>query len=129
MKKYTLILFLISILLISTSCNKNQEAFSDEKIKPVKTLIVKEEESPIILKYVGMVGIDEMKKMAFKSTGKIEDVYVDKCQRIRKGEVIAKLNTEDIEFMVEASKAQYEKKVYMDYEDIKLSITTEMQYF
>ncbi len=79
---------------------------------------VAEQESPVILNYTGVVGSSELKHLAFKSTGKIADINIQKGQLVRKGEVLVKLEDQDLQYALAAAKAQmgaaqsaYEKAV------------------
>ena len=108
---------LIIVLSLLTSCaSENKEVMINEKVKPVKVIDIQAESRPSTLEYIGVVESDEMKEMSFKSSGKIEQIFVSKDQEIKKGDPLVKLDAEDLEYALDASKAgmesakaQYEK--------------------
>jgi len=105
MKNRRYILFIVVILIFLVSCSE-QEVVSQETSKPVKILAVKEEKRQEVLDYTGMVQSDELKKISFKSPGRIEKIYVEKGEKIEKDQVLAQLDTHDLEYALEASKAR-----------------------
>lgn len=117
MKSKVFVLFIL-LLLLFTSCSNNEEVTAQQKIKPVKIVKIQEENRPVALNYIGVVAADEIRKIAFKSSGKIEKVFVEKGQKIKKGDILAKLDNQDFKYALEASKAsleaaksQYEKSI------------------
>lgn len=107
MKRY-LVLALAIIALISTTACSNQEKPAQERIKPVKTVEVKEQASPSILGYSGIVSSSELKKLAFKSTGRIGEIHVEEGQSIKKGDVLIALDGQDLQYALAAAKGQAE---------------------
>lgn len=117
MKSKIFALFII-LLFIFTSCGKNEDEVTHTKTRPVKIIKLQEENRPISLNYIGLIAAAEIKKISFKSSGKIEKFFVSKGEKIKKGDILTKLDTEDLEYALEASKAnteaarsQYEKAI------------------
>lgn len=117
MKSKAFALFMLFLLLF-TSCSNHEEVTFQSRIKPVKIIKIQEENRPVALNYIGVVVADEMMKIAFESSGKIEKVFVDKGEKIKKGDILAKLDTQDLKYALEASKtslevakSQYEKSI------------------
>lgn len=108
---------LLSLALAATACKTGETNMPQaQKDIPVKVVEVKEETREVFLEYIGTVHADEVKKLSFKSSGRISDVYVKKGQSVRKGDLLAALDTGDLELALKASeaqasaaKAQYEK--------------------
>ncbi|WP_432406644.1 efflux RND transporter periplasmic adaptor subunit [Wukongibacter sp. M2B1] len=96
----------ILIICISFSACNTVEEISSEVMKPVSILKVKEEKKPITLKYTGIVNSDEMKKVGFKTSGKIFAIPVEKGQRVEKDDILAKLDSKDMEYSARAAKAK-----------------------
>ena len=116
-KRIPLILFIF--ILFVTGCGSDSAVTnSDSDKKPVRVIEINEESIPSELLYVGVVTPKEIKKLSFKSSGEIKSIDVSEGQKIKKGQKLATLDTKDIMFSVEASKAakdaamaQYEKAV------------------
>ena len=75
---------------------------------PVKIIKLEDQQRPLILDYIGIVNANNLKKKSFKSSGKLEKIFVQKGQKISIGEPLVALDTEDLEFAVRAAKAQLE---------------------
>ncbi|WDV45590.1 efflux RND transporter periplasmic adaptor subunit [Clostridiaceae bacterium M8S5] len=107
MKRLSQLLIYIPILFILTSCsNETDNNGVIQNAKPVKTVTVKTETKPMKLSYIGTVNYNELKKLGFKSSGKISNIYVKKGQQIKKGDTLAKLDTKDLTFAYNASKSK-----------------------
>ena len=117
MKRYFVLVLAVIIVIFASACS-NQEKSVQDRIKPVKTIEVKEQESPVIFSYSGIVDSAELKKLAFKSAGRIGRIRVKKGQGIKKGEVLVELESQDLQYAMAAAKGQmgaaqavYEKAV------------------
>jgi multidrug efflux pump subunit AcrA (membrane-fusion protein) len=90
----------------------------EDKRKPVRVLTVQEEKRSIDLEYTGIVGVEELKKLAFKSGGKIKKLFVKPGDKIEVGQALIQLDTTDLEYAIsgargqmDAAKAQYDKAI------------------
>lgn len=108
-----IILFSLALSGCSVSCAQNNK---EGDKKPVKVIEVKEEEAVSQLTYMGIVTPKDIKKLGFKSPGEIKSINVTEGQRIKKGQVLATIDTKDLAYSVDAAKAakdaaiaQYEK--------------------
>jgi len=117
MKRYFVIALAIIIMVSAAACTGEKKA-AETRIKPVKTEEIKEQEAPALLHYSGLVVSDELKKLSFKSPGKIKAVNVAEGQRIKKGDILVELEQQDLKFALSAAGAQmgaaaaaYEKAV------------------
>lgn len=107
MKRQISFLFITTLILISVGCSPSEETSQTQnKVKPVKVLDVTETTSPITLDYIGNVQSQDVKKYSFKSPGQIKEILVKKGQFIKKGEALARLDTKDLQYAVDASQAQ-----------------------
>ncbi len=104
MSRRSIFLFII-LALLSVSCSKQETAYRDST-RPVRVMEAREQTRDVILDYTGIIVADEMKKIAFKSSGKIERILVEKGDAVGKGQVLARMDTTDLEYALEAAKAQ-----------------------
>lgn len=109
MKKIGIII--IALLIVSgivwIAGIKSTESISEKtKAKPVKTIVLKESDSPRFLDYTGIMNADEIKKLGFKTGGRIASVNVKKGQRITPGTVLMRLDPVDLQLSVKGSEAQ-----------------------
>lgn len=106
-KKILSLCFLFTSVIILTGCgSKGDLEKTSTKSYPVKVLEVKNENYPISLEYEGITGGSEVRKLSFKSSGKISKIYVSKGQQIKKGASLVDLDKSDLNFDMEAAKAQ-----------------------
>jgi len=107
MRRHVISLLLILTLLNTAGCSsRNIKEQDGPKAKPVKAVEIKEEKAPEVLEYFGTISSGEIKKMSFKFSGKIASIPVEKGDAIKKGSVLAKLDTKDLEYSIKAAKAQ-----------------------
>lgn len=107
MRKRGLIFLTVIMLAFMTACTDRQAEDAKEG-KPVNIMALKEETNSTVLEYTGVVNSRELRKMAFKSPGRIRKIHVEKGQRVKRGDTLAELDTTDLEYALEASKAQME---------------------
>jgi HlyD family secretion protein len=102
--KSSLIIF--SVIILFTGCSNTTDYQDNEKtVKPVKVIEVKTEEKDIMLSYTGHIRAKEMKKLSFKTGGKISEVYISEGDNIKKGQNLISIDKSDIEYSVKAAKA------------------------
>ncbi|MFP4457678.1 MAG: efflux RND transporter periplasmic adaptor subunit [Clostridia bacterium] len=108
--------FIFAILIIVLSACSAQEATVVDKKTPVKVQIVKLEERDTTQKYVGTVNSSDLIKYSFKTGGVLSDLQVSVGDEVKKGDLLASLNTSDLSTAVtvaksqmESAKAQYDK--------------------
>ncbi|MDR0843602.1 MAG: biotin/lipoyl-binding protein, partial [Tannerella sp.] len=116
MKKYNS--FIISLLttIIMTACTNKTDTGKQEKIIPVKVITVVETGgAPSLLRtYVGTMEESVAVSLAFSSMGTVEQVFVSEGQRVRKGQLLATLNTATAEnsYQMMLSKQQQAQDAY-----------------
>lgn len=93
--------FIIGI--VSCSSPKDEKAYT--KIIPVKIQEIKYSDDVYQQEYVGIVEGENAVDISFQVNGNIEQVYAQEGQSVRKGELLAKLNTNSMGSMYNAAKA------------------------
>ncbi|MDD2573943.1 MAG: efflux RND transporter periplasmic adaptor subunit [Firmicutes bacterium] len=68
----------------------------EESVKPVKIIEVFSEIAPVVLDYIGTVSPGEVRQLGFKSPGKIAGVYVVEGESVKKGDMLAALDTKEL---------------------------------
>lgn len=119
MKRSVVAFMMIFILTWTIGCSmRPNEQVTEDKKKPVRVLTVQEEKRSIVIEYTGIVGTDELKKLAFKSGAKIEKIFVKPGEQIEAGQPLIQLDAADLEYSVSgargqmnAAKAQYDKAI------------------
>ena len=98
---------LFCLLFATAACEKEVEIV--EVVRAVKTITVKEQAAEQVFKFSGLVAAVESSGLSFEVGGNVEAVHVDIGDRVKKGEVLAKLDPEPFELEVEAINAELVK--------------------
>lgn len=102
--KRTCFPFLVMALMLASCAGKQQE--SGEVIRPVKLTTVQAYGS-FSKDFTGIVVAEQFSKLTFKVSGALVKMGVEEGQALKKGELIAAIDTRDYDLTVEANKAAY----------------------
>lgn len=94
--------FFVTVLI---SCSSKKEESIEVRIVPVTVKEIKYSADVYQQEYVGTVEGENAVDVSFQVNGNIEQVYAQEGQSVRKGELLAKLNTDSSESMYNAAKA------------------------
>jgi RND family efflux transporter MFP subunit len=103
---------LSAIIIIALIFNACKEQVKEEKIAEkvkVRTTKVIEKEMSIPVHCSGKLASKEESKMSFKTGGIISGIFVDEGQRVKKGQVLAKLNLSEIQAQVNQARLGLDK--------------------
>jgi multidrug efflux pump subunit AcrA (membrane-fusion protein) len=84
------ILVLVFIWVAITACKKKVEIV--EQVRALKTITVSEPASGQVRKFSGIVSATDSSNLSFEVSGKVETVYVDVGNPVRKGQLLAVLD-------------------------------------
>lgn len=105
MKRFFATLLIMSMTLGLMACSKAEEVVVEEKVRAVEVTEMQETDRPLTLSYIGTVDSKDIVKYSFKTAGKLSRVFVEKGDRIKKGDKLAQLNMQDLKFQLSAAKA------------------------
>ncbi len=95
-KKMALVLSVL--LALCTGCGAKKTEEPEQAAKIVKTQAVSEKSVSTGYSYIGIVKAKETKNYAFLTGGKIAEICVEKGQKFKAGDVLAKLDTTTMEY-------------------------------
>ena len=103
---------LIAISLILTlgfiqACSKKQEVVQTEEIRPVKTIVVKAPDAGGIRNFPGRIDANRKAELAFRVSGKVQELMVKEGDLVAEGDLIAKLDPTDFQITVNDKKASF----------------------
>jgi RND family efflux transporter MFP subunit len=81
----------------------------EKTAKPVGIEVVNKEKKVSYIRSIGTVSSKDIKKYGFKVPGKIASIPVKKGDKIKKGMLLAKLETKQLEFALNAAENTYKK--------------------
>ncbi|WP_432661916.1 efflux RND transporter periplasmic adaptor subunit [Wukongibacter baidiensis] len=105
MKRFLVVLLIMSMIFTLAACSRAEETVVEEKAKAVKVRDIKEGENPVTLSYIGTINSKDMIKYSFKSGEKLGSVFVEKGDKVKKGDKLAQLNMQDLNFQLSAAKS------------------------
>lgn len=105
-KTIFLILILLIMILAVTRCDGvKEDADINEQAKAVKVTAIAERQNPVSLEYIGTIDSEELIKYSFKTAGQIKKIYVSEGEQVKAGEILAELDTTDLQYQQSASAA------------------------
>jgi membrane fusion protein, multidrug efflux system len=116
--KKMLIPIILIICLAILSCSSKKEEEPREEIIPVKIAKVVKSEISIPIHTSGRLKSQKEVKLSFKTGGIVSKIFVNDGDQIKSGQVLAKLNLEEIESQVNQAKINYEKTL-RDYKRVE----------
>jgi RND family efflux transporter MFP subunit len=112
--------FFILLLLISFSYGQEKKGIG----MPAAPVIVSEVRTGLVssvVEFVGTVYYPEVSDVAAESSGRIEAVSFEEGQRVKKGDLLVKINTELLEKTIQGSQAAHEE-VLVNLEKAKIDL-------
>lgn len=102
------LLFGLATLVLAplTGCSKKEEEVQKEVIRPAKILTIEQGGSTQTSKYPGKVQALDRVEVSFEVSGKLISLPVKEGQRVKKGELIARLDASDFQSRLEAAQAR-----------------------
>lgn len=104
MKRLAIIIMMISISVTLSGCSLAKETSMEESIRAVEIQEIQESENPVTLRYIGTVDSKKLIKYSFKSEGRLSQVYVSNGDKVKKGDILAALDTKDLKLQVDAAR-------------------------
>ncbi|MBK1877597.1 efflux RND transporter periplasmic adaptor subunit [Pelagicoccus mobilis] len=95
--------------LFLVGCGSNEVAVAEEEyVRPVKLIELKAAESRLVRRYPATIKAATSRKLSFSVGGLVVDLPVSEAQRVKEGEVIARLEGRTFQNQVDSARAQYE---------------------
>ena len=104
---YLLSLSLMILFLSSTGCSKKEEVVKVDEVRPVKTIVVTAPDSGRIRNFPGRVDANRKAELAFRVSGRVQELLVKEGDSVTKGDTIAKLDPTDFQIAVNDKKALF----------------------
>ena len=91
------------------SCQPQQKQEMQEEVIPVKTIIAEKQTIVMPIHASGKLNSKTESKLSFKTGGIIERIYVDDGYTVGKGDLLARLNLEEIKSQVKQAELALQK--------------------
>lgn len=106
---YSFSVLMISLFTIAltSGCSKKPEVVQAEEIRPVKTVLVKAPDTGGIRNFPGRIDANRKAELAFRVSGKVQELLVKEGDLVAEGDTIAKLDPTDFQITVNDKKALF----------------------
>lgn len=104
MKKYFKLLSIFITISLLSSCSNAKETVSEQTINSVSVIPAYTQSYENTISYSGFVTADEVKRLSFELSGKIKNIYVEEGEGIKKGQILADLDTKTIQLAIDNAK-------------------------
>ena len=101
--RYTILTFFVLLLV---ACHGGVQ--HDDSLQPIKCVVAKPLHA-ITRDFAALSTADDAVNLAFKLSGRVVDVPVAKGMSVNKGELLARLDSRDVELQLSAAKASYDE--------------------
>jgi RND family efflux transporter MFP subunit len=98
-----ILILLIAILAAAGRDSAEDGVDTDVQAKAVQVTEITESRNPVSLEYIGTVDAEELIRYSFKTAGQIKKIYVSEGEPVKAGEILAELDTTDLEYQQSAS--------------------------
>lgn len=107
MNKKLILLFcsVVVMSLILTGYQKSKDANEVENVKTVETMVLSPSKHDVKLNYQGIIRASETRNYFFKSNGKVSKIYIKEGQHVKKGDILASLDTTQLNFSAVATQS------------------------
>ncbi len=105
----TLLLVVLTSVLVFSFCTEKQEPSVKDNTVTVKTATVMKEEVSIPVHSSGKLSSSSEIKLSFKTGGIIRNIYKDDGDKVKRGEILAKLNLSEINSQVAQAREGFQK--------------------
>lgn len=106
---FYIIVLIIPLFFIACGGGNKENSLSDKDVIPVKVIPLEKKDSRKIISVAGKFTTDDETFLSFKTGGIVSKIFVNDGDAIRKGQLLATLDLDEIEAMVQQAKAGYEK--------------------
>lgn len=100
---------ILPLFIFACSSNEEDNSLSDKDVIPVKIAKLEKVDAQRSIFASGQFTTDDETFLSFKTGGIISKIFVNEGDAIRRGQLLATLNLNEIEAMVQQAKAGYEK--------------------
>lgn len=101
MKIGPLFIALVFVSTLLTGCKS--ESTEEKDLPTVKSFLAVSKDCENNLSYSGYAAADELKRFSFETAGTIKNIYVEKGDAVKNGQVIAELDTEVASMQIDAA--------------------------
>jgi RND family efflux transporter MFP subunit len=100
---------LLGILLLVTACGEKQEEQVEQPLRPVRTIVASATDAITGRDFPGIVIAENKADLSFRVPGKLIELLIKEGSKVKKGQILARLDQTDFKIELEARQANYSK--------------------
>ncbi len=100
---------LLGILLLVTACGEKQEEQVEQPLRPVRTIVASATDGITGRDFPGIVTAENKADLSFRVPGKLKELLIKEGSKVKKGQILARLDQTDFKIELEAKQANYSK--------------------
>lgn len=89
------------------ACSETEAPLSRQQVHPVKLMALSEEGGGVIQRYPGVVEASERSNLSFRTGGELRELKVQAGQKVKKGELLARLDDRDARSELSNARSSY----------------------
>ncbi len=105
-------LLIVSLSVVSVflnGCSQPPEPVQREVSRPVKTIVVEDPVTGGVRQFPARIDANKKAELSFRVAGSVQQLLVKEGDRVKSGQVVAKLDPKDYQILVNDRKATYDK--------------------
>ena len=100
---------LLSTLLLITACDEKQTAQVEEPLRPVRTIVASATDGITGRDFPGIVIAENKADLSFRVAGKLKELLIKEGDKVKRGQILARLDQTDFKIALEDKQANYVK--------------------
>jgi RND family efflux transporter MFP subunit len=100
---------ILSMLLLVSACDKTQQIQPEEPLRPVRTIAASASDGISGRDFPGIVIAQNKADLSFRVAGKLKQIIINEGDRVKKGQIIARLDQTDFRITLDDKKANHAK--------------------
>ena len=109
MQKTSYTIYLLATLLLTTACDEKQTAQVEQPLRPVRTIVASANDGITGRDFPGIVIAENKADLSFRVSGKLKELLIKQGDKVKKGQVLARLDQTDFKIELEDKQANYLK--------------------
>lgn len=99
---------LVGLCAFLAACSKPDEVAKEPAVRPVKLLTIDHTASQKVNRYPATLDASQSSDLSFQVGGKIAELNIKEAQIVQQGDVLAKLDAQDLDSSLASAKAKYD---------------------
>lgn len=100
---------LLGTLLLITACDEKQTAPVEQPLRPVRTVVASATDGITGRDFPGIVIAENKADLSFRVAGKLKELLIKEGDKVKKGQILARLEQTDFKIALEDKQANYVK--------------------